>query len=69
MYLPGALKYGGLPGLAALAAPQALTIGGFKEIPEAERKPLQAIYAAAGISIQLRDEPLNADAVVQQLVR
>ncbi|MGE3317043.1 MAG: alpha/beta hydrolase family protein [Planctomycetaceae bacterium] len=69
MFLPGALKYGDLPGLAALAAPQTLTVAGLKEISEAERKPLNAAYAAAGASIQLRDEPLTADLVAQQLAK
>lgn len=69
MFLPGALKFGDWPGLAALAAPQPLTVAGLKDISETERKPLTAVYAAAGASIQLRDEPLTADAVVQQLAR
>jgi hypothetical protein len=47
MFLPGALKYGGLGGLAALTAPTKLTVAGTDKIPAGELKPLTIVYAAA----------------------
>jgi hypothetical protein len=47
-FLPGALKYGGVGGLAALAAPTPLTVFGTQGIPVEELAPLDAAYKAAG---------------------
>ena len=63
MFLPGALKYGGLGGLAALRAPTRLAIYGTSEIPAEELGPLSAVYQAAGSSLTLKPQPLTADEV------
>lgn len=66
MFLPGALKYGGLP---ALAAPHKLAVAGMKGISEDERKPLTAVYLAAGGQLVLEEERLPPEAVVEKLLR
>ncbi len=43
-YLPGALKYGGLGGLAALAAPAPLLLTGTRGVPGQELEPLIRVY-------------------------
>lgn len=48
MLLPGALKYGGLGGLTALAAPHQLTLAGTKGIPQTELQTLNRMYQATG---------------------
>jgi len=68
MYLPGALKYGGLCGLTALAAPQKLTVAGMESIPADERKPLEAMYSATGGALTLQDGALTPEAAVQLLL-
>ena len=52
MYLPGALKYGGLDGLAALIAPRPLTVTG---TGQQRLTTLKQVYAVA--QAQLRTEP------------
>jgi len=61
LFLPGALKYGGLGGLAALAAPAPLTIGGIRNLKLKEKQPLIQVYRVAGGSLNLIDRPLNED--------
>ena len=63
MLLPGALKYGGLGGLAALAAPSRLVVGGTAGIPEAELMPLKRIYDVAGGSLTLETGSISFDSV------
>jgi len=63
MLLPGALKYGGLGGLAALAAPSRLVVGGTAGIPEAELMPLKRIYDVAGGKLTLETDPISFDSV------
>jgi hypothetical protein len=46
MMLPGALRYGGIGGLAALAAPGSLMLFGVRDAARAELAPLEAIYQA-----------------------
>jgi dienelactone hydrolase len=69
MMLPGALKYGGLPALAALAAPGEL----FAHNADATgaEKWLPAVYRAAGAAdrLQLSADRAAEDKVVQWLVR
>ncbi len=69
MLLPGALKYGGLGGLAALAAPGELIVAGTKEVPPNELKPLQAVYDAAQGNLTLIDETLSMDRAAELLIR
>jgi len=61
MLLPGALAFGGIGGLSALAAPHKLTIAGVKNVPISELNPLKIVYKAAGGQLSLLDAPLNAD--------
>ena len=69
MFLPGALKYGGLMGLTALAAPQKLTVAGMKPIPADERTPLQKAYAATKGELRLIEEPLSDSTVTRLLAQ
>ena len=62
-FLPGALKYGGLGGLAALVAPTKLEIFGTEGIPAEELAPLAAAYKASGGSLATRSQPLTAELV------
>lgn len=70
-FVPGAVKYGDLPGLLSLSAPNPLWIGGEKEVPslvkttyQAAGKPGQVQAAGERLDVQnalvdwiLRDEP------------
>lgn len=67
MLLPGALRYGDIGGLAALAAPSRLTIYGAAESAP-QLAALRAVYAAAGSDrLKLVDGPLNPQAVVREV--
>jgi len=68
MFLPGALKYGGLGGLAALAAPAELTVAGVSGVPDEELLPLKRVYAAAKGNLLLDDQTLTADQVADRLL-
>ena len=67
MLLPGALKYGGLGALAALAAPARLVVGGTKGVPPAELMPLRKVYDMAdgifgglfGRKLRFQEEPVT----------
>ncbi len=69
MFLPGALKYGGVGGLAALAAPTRLELFGAQGIPAGELAPLPTVYAAAGGSLVQETRPLTAEIVVDRLAK
>jgi hypothetical protein len=69
MFLPGALKYGGLGGLAALAAPTRLDIFGTASIPAEELAPLSAVYHAAGAPLSIETQPLTDEMVAERLSR
>ncbi len=64
LFLPGALKYGGLGGLAALAAPTKLEVFGTEGIPVEELAPLSAVYKSAGGLVLTKAMPLAGDLVV-----
>ncbi len=67
MMLPGAIKYGGLPALASLAAPAELFIhhhNGTGSDPW-----LAAVYAAAGGTLQLHGEQLPMNKVLDWVLR
>mgnify|MGYP006102717239 CR=1 FL=1 len=68
MLLPGALKYGGLGGLAALAAPSRLVVGGVQGVPEAELMPLTRIYQVADGNLTLEPKTLSSEAIVSLLL-
>jgi dienelactone hydrolase len=67
LYLPGALKYGGLGGLAALAAPTKLEVFGTEGISSAELEPLSAVYKSAGGVVTTKSAPLIGELVVGRL--
>jgi hypothetical protein len=69
MMLPGALKYGGLPALAALSAPHPLYIHNYRGTGSGQW--LKPVYQAAGASAQLERRPEQAapQTVVDWLVR
>lgn len=67
--LPGGLKYGGVGGLAALAAPGELTLFGTKDARPEELAPLQKVYQAANGKLSLVEAPLTAEAVVAESLK
>ena len=69
MLLAGALKYGGLGGLAALAAPAELTVAGTKGVPTAELQPLKTVYDAAQGKLTLIDEKLDMNRAAELLLK
>ncbi len=68
MLLPGALRYGGLGGIAALAAPEKLIVAGTKNIPERELEPLKRVYNAAGGKLTLIDDDLTMKQAADRLL-
>jgi dienelactone hydrolase len=69
MMLPGALKYGGLPALAALAAPSELLV--HNHSGTGSGKWLRAVYKAAGAEDKLMrsSNPMAEDKVIAWLMR
>jgi hypothetical protein len=68
-FLSGALKYGGLGGLAALAAPTKLDLFGTEGIPVDELAPLAAVYQAAGAHLMLDSQPLTKEMIAERLAK
>jgi hypothetical protein len=68
MLLPGALKYGGLGGLAALAAPSALVLGGTEGVPKSELSPLRRIYDVADGDLSIEAGSISADSVAFRIL-
>ena len=69
MFLPGALKYGGFGGLAALSAPAQLIVAGTEGISAAELQPLISVYEAAKGKLTLQRNGLTAGQVVEMLLQ
>lgn len=67
--LPGGLKYGGIGGLAALAAPTSVTLWGTEGIAAEELAPLSATYKAANASLKMDSAAATPEAVVQAVVK
>jgi hypothetical protein len=69
MMLPGALKYGGLPALAALSAPHPLYVHDYQGTGSGQW--LKSVYQAAGAAGRLErlSEKAAAEKVVDWLVR
>ncbi|MBI3823016.1 MAG: acetylxylan esterase [Planctomycetes bacterium] len=63
MMLPGAIRYGGLPGLAAVSAPHELFLHNAKMTGTGPGGLLQAAYRASGQEKQLQRQEDRADAV------
>jgi hypothetical protein len=68
MFLPGALKYGGLAGLTALAVPTPLTIVGTEKITD-DIETLSRVYTAAKAQLTLRKGELTPEAVVEIVLK
>jgi dienelactone hydrolase len=68
-FLSGALKYGGVGGLAALAAPTKLDVFRTQGIPADELAPLSVVYKAAGSPLTLESQPLTQEMVVERLTK
>lgn len=66
--LPGALKYGGIGGLAALAFPANLTVYGVNDQNTAEISPLKVLYAPHADRLRLLNAGLTRDDVVRQIL-
>jgi dienelactone hydrolase len=67
MMLPGALKYGGIGGLAALAVPGPLELGG-AEMPQQEFAGLAAVNKAAHGYLVLYSGPLSDEKIAKRLL-
>lgn len=67
--LPGALKYGGLGGLAALAAPAQLVVTGTDGVPGDELVALTATYKATSAKLTLDPTQLTADQAAERLLK
>lgn len=67
--LPGALKYGGLGGLAALAEPCRLELFGTEGVPLDELASLEAMSEVTGGELEVHVEPLRAEEVAARLLR
>lgn len=67
--LPGGLKYGGIGGLAALAAPGELALYGTKEVPPAELAPLEKVYGAAKGKLTLSEGQLTVESAVAESLK
>ena len=65
MLLPGALRYGNIGGLAALAAPATLVVHG---VADDRLEALRSVYSVAGGSLSTTVEELDDAAVVNQIL-
>jgi hypothetical protein len=63
--LPGGLKYGGIGGIVALAAPGDLTIFGVRDVPPQELSALKQVYKVAKGRLKLEPGELTAAAVAE----
>lgn len=68
-FLPGALKYGGIGGLAALAAPTELVIYGTKGIPKEELAPLIQMYRVTGGKLTMHEGRLTHELVAKEVLK
>jgi hypothetical protein len=67
--LPGALRYGGLGGLAALSAPAPLVVSGTAAVPAAELAPLKDVYQAVGAKLTLEERTLSANQLAERFLQ
>lgn len=66
MFLPGAVRYGDLGGLAATAFPASLTLF-VKSADQPALRPLSEVYQAGGESLPLVEQRLTTDMVLKHL--
>ena len=67
--LPGGLKYGGIGGLIAVAAPSDLTVFGTRDVPADELTALKQVYRVANGHLKLADEPLSDAMAVAEILK
>lgn len=67
MMLPGAMRYGDIGGIAALALPSEMDIYGTDGIPSSSLKYLEATARLTGSNVTLHKEPLETAAVSKHL--
>ena len=67
--LAGGLKYGGVGGLIAAAAPASVTVYGVKGTPESELTALKQVYDLAKDKLRLVDGELTSEAAVAELTK
>ena len=68
-YLPGALRYGDIGGLAALAVPGDMTLFGSEGIPDAALLPLTELSKSAGGRLQMNSGNATAKDIANSLLR
>ncbi|MEO1999451.1 MAG: hypothetical protein ABGZ17_29750 [Planctomycetaceae bacterium] len=66
MYLPGAMKYGGLGGLAALVAPRPMTVTGI--LAESQSTLIQ-VYRIAGGQLKIQPDSQSRKQLVESLLK
>lgn len=69
MLLPGGLKYGGIGGLIALAAPAEIKIAGTQDVPLAEMSALVQVYKASGGKLHLDLPLLTPDKAAEWILK
>jgi len=69
MFLPGAVKYGDVGGLAALAAPAGLSIWKADSLPSRATLPLVKAYEGRENRLEWHSGSLDAETVVNTLIR
>ena len=67
LFLPGSLKYAGLGGLGALAAPTPLVVWGTQDLPPEEAAPLSAAYKVAKGSLHIEPARATSDELIKSL--
>ncbi len=67
-YLPGALKYGGLGGLAAISLPDRATVAGWKGVPAWEQAALRRLAVVQPRRLELISESLTRDEIAERLL-
>ncbi len=68
LYLPGALKYGGIGGLGALIAPNHLVLAGTDSIAESELSPLRKVYQVTEGNFDEKKKSLSRQEIVDLLL-
>ncbi|MBI3861559.1 MAG: acetylxylan esterase [Planctomycetia bacterium] len=69
MLLPGALKYGGIGWLAALAAPHELALYGTEGVPADEMNGLNVVYKLTPEKLTTTATPLTDEIVAEQILK
>lgn len=68
LFLPGALRYGGIGGFGALIAPAYVVLAGTESISESELDPLDKAYQAAGGKLVKKEQSLSRKEIINFLL-